>query len=617
MTDYCEMWSALVADPENQSALQRAREDLGEFLDHSDTCTACDQLLSETPEVIDRVGRLYAALTADSSSDGSGLFESLHAANAEIDDEVRAAVTQVLLPSLPDGLSKEIQSVDPLVLFRVLDALVMVVRRRALQFPDGKGDLVLSSGGLSWGQEKLVPRDSILWEMKRLGDLENLKAAAGILEWVIKAGGTIPRLLPGLESNRSGSGISLKLLDRSAVDNLYEYWNQPSHLEDAFSRAVASPSGQDSSQSDSEVVSAGGETPARTRMRVYLALLFCGQVATAAIAVWALIKTPAPQGNPEDSIQALSRELVRLDKAQRIGQSSAKHERAEIDLVAVTVGKLDRQVLVMTDRIAAVQSNAKAIASLESATQTARRDIHRYQSEIRELIRIKPQLLGLPAAHEAVRSISPRLKRLAALEAGVSKLYAQRESLLGLVRTLGKDPREFFLSTLSSPAGRERIVASVAATRFAPFVPKRRLVRSRLQSFEAPVLLDWATTRVMLRLQMSKSPRSLQLNIPAFSPIHVKSKTGLPKTFSVFYEVSVVAGRKVVGGGKGRAPLVHTALFTGNTIEALRRRVDSKHLPLSRTGGDTSCFLLIEFAKPTPVGSLLYSSASLVAMDER
>jgi hypothetical protein len=226
--DFCELWTAFIAEPEGAARVDEVRAVHHALLEHVEECASCTEAAARTDPA--RVYERLAALDETPRVDDSAAAAML-SARAGDRDGIERAVTEALLPALPPDLGY-LQTlggdVTPRTLFLSLDAVRMLLKRKLRSRVSAalKTLAMRSDGTVVLNTDVLVPAEVLAAEIGQYAGLED-RSARRVLEWIPAAARSQPRLLPGIDADGASrsDGVWLKMVPWDAVtSDLYERW---------------------------------------------------------------------------------------------------------------------------------------------------------------------------------------------------------------------------------------------------------------------------------------------------------------------------------------------------------------------------------------------------------
>lgn len=229
MTNLCNLWQELLADPRNEEIRQRVRTSADELIDHVDNCQTCLGAAEEAQNPTD----IYSVLSSpedELSPEDAATLEELLNARQEDDAAVERAVQDALLPSLGGELAN-LGAIDPsltpLSLFLAIDAVSMLLHRTARDAKVGGGQLFLTAEGtITDGRHVLVATDVVVGEISHVARVSPAIAEKLATLWIPRAARRHPLLFVGVKSEPSGrSDVRLNLTPRDAEEDLMVRWS--------------------------------------------------------------------------------------------------------------------------------------------------------------------------------------------------------------------------------------------------------------------------------------------------------------------------------------------------------------------------------------------------------
>lgn len=203
-----------------------------EMLDHVEACDACQRQVHAAGDP----AALWRRLATEAGQAEAVASEHLTERYSQ-QNEIEIAVKNQLIPSLSERVRDVWRSIDPLALFRGIDAVALLVR--AFPDPDEPApDIVLRHGSNVWIDDTCaIPRSTIEAEVARSTSTSaDGRGASGrgvmsattvprFVEWLPQAARDNENLFLGIRSTPRGAGdANLTIVERDNATNLDSYW---------------------------------------------------------------------------------------------------------------------------------------------------------------------------------------------------------------------------------------------------------------------------------------------------------------------------------------------------------------------------------------------------------
>lgn len=230
MTDLCNLWRQFVMHPEDGTIREHVARVRERLVDHIDDCPACGETLPPNAELLSAIYRVLGAI--DDSTDGEDDLLQLH---AELENDVREAVTSILYPALPDSVRRGVEGTfDPVVVFQAIDAIAMLIDRHWTD-ENTRRPLTLTPEGLfelahGTPPRKLAERAALVTEIGIMSKLDT-RPAERLLHWALAAARTFTmnhpegHFFPGVTMSVSRSGdLEVRGVSRAPQLDLATEW---------------------------------------------------------------------------------------------------------------------------------------------------------------------------------------------------------------------------------------------------------------------------------------------------------------------------------------------------------------------------------------------------------
>ena len=220
----CVAWKRVMDNPSDAEALTGVRDRLDELLDHVDECPDCLDA-SQSSEHQEAALIALGAFADEPSAEELAEYEALEQAWSDDEEQIREAVTSVLLPSLPWDIRNEVAAlgpdVEPLRLFLATNAVSLLVFSRASD--SSLQRLSLSRDGFDRNGDLEVAAETIVSEIARHAGLQQDSARA-VFDWMLRAADYAPKLFLHFVATRSDGQVALRLDEPSLKHDLFERW---------------------------------------------------------------------------------------------------------------------------------------------------------------------------------------------------------------------------------------------------------------------------------------------------------------------------------------------------------------------------------------------------------
>ena len=144
MSELCRVWADLAADPESAAAVAAAHTRFVDLVEHMNTCDACG-LISESMPFPERVFAVLGDENLDLSREELKAIREMDTVLAD-DPSAIASGVEFLLAGLPRALDIDL---DPLRIFRAIDAVSVLLRSAAASDPQATIDAVPRAAAVS------------------------------------------------------------------------------------------------------------------------------------------------------------------------------------------------------------------------------------------------------------------------------------------------------------------------------------------------------------------------------------------------------------------------------------------------------------------------------------
>ena len=196
-TVLCDLWQSLCED---DSAIVLARPNAAELSEHIEDCPKCSEV---RPLNNEQLARIYDAFAGEVSTVSDDEQDELVRLRADVENQVRTAVTDVLYSQL-GSLADSVKHLDALVVYRAIDALAMFAERQT-RGRHPSATLSATEGLLVYGEQEHIGPSVLVREVRLMSKVEDDVAARQLFGWSLQAACRIPTLFPGARATPLGA----------------------------------------------------------------------------------------------------------------------------------------------------------------------------------------------------------------------------------------------------------------------------------------------------------------------------------------------------------------------------------------------------------------------------
>ena len=226
MTELCQVWADLAADPESAAAVAAARSRFVELTAHVGTCEAC-ALIGESMPFPERV---FAVLGEENVTLSREEWEEIRAMDELLatDPDAIAEGVEYLLAGLPRRLNT---SMDPMRLFRAIEAIAALVRSGATPDRTAAVDAIMQQTDVP----EAVAESLWSWQLEVVKYCPTLYSDTPdlIVRWMPRASHSNDELDDILDELKEAVAAGSRLLEMAPADEKFGKLVEQIHSENA------------------------------------------------------------------------------------------------------------------------------------------------------------------------------------------------------------------------------------------------------------------------------------------------------------------------------------------------------------------------------------------------